>query len=160
MGEIVGAFGVRGWIKVRSYTEPPENILKYSPWFIAERGGPKQHLVLEGRPHGQAIIARLEGLTDRERAMGLKGSAISVSRECFPAPEPGQFYWADLMDLRVHTVTGLPLGRVVNMIETGANDVLEVEGSRKYLIPFVVGEFIKEVRLDQGVLIVDWDPDF
>lgn len=160
VGEIVGAFGVRGWVKIRAYTDPPENILTYSPWLIAAEGGIKEYKVIEGRCHGRAVVARLEGISDREQAVRLQKCTISVPRNRFPAPRGGEYYWADLVGLEVYTVSGVPLGTVTDMMETGANNVMEVQGDRQRLIPFVIGEFVKEVRLDQGILVVNWDPEF
>jgi 16S rRNA processing protein RimM len=160
VGEILGAFGVRGWVKVHSYTQPPENILKYSPWLIGANGNAEECKVIEGRRHGNTVVACLESITDRDRAALLRGSAISVPRDRFPPPKPGEFYWTDLVGLEVRTTAGVVLGKVANMMETGANDVMNVHGDRERLIPFVMGEFVKEVRLDEGILIVDWDPDF
>jgi 16S rRNA processing protein RimM len=160
VGEVLGAFGVRGWVKVHSYTQPPENILKYSPWLIGADGSAEERKVLEGKRHGNTVVARLDGLIDRDQAALLQKCAISVPRDRFPPPKPGEFYWADLVGLEVRTTAGILLGKVASMMETGANDVMTVHGDRERLIPFIVGEFVKEVRIDEGVLIVDWDPDF
>lgn len=161
VGEILGAFGVRGWVKVKTHTHPPENILKYSPWYIAGNNEAKGYALVEGKRHGEGlVIARLEGLIDRDQAQLLQRHTISVSRDSFPQAKPGEYYWVDLIGLEVHTLQGTVLGKVVNMMETGANDVIEVQGDRERLIPFVVGDFVKEVRINEGLLIVDWDPDF
>jgi 16S rRNA processing protein RimM len=160
VGEVSGAFGVRGWVKVQSHTSPPENILKYSPWFMEEGGREQSFKVIEGQLHGNAVVAQLEGIADRDQASLLRKRSILVSREGFDPLEPGEYYWADLVGLEVRTVVGLSLGTVTNMIETGANDVMQVRGERERLIPFVVGEFVKDVRTGEGLVIVDWDPDF
>jgi 16S rRNA processing protein RimM len=160
VGEVLGAFGIRGWIKVQSHTDPPENILRYSPWFIGEAEAPEAFRVVAGRSHGYVVVAGLEGITDRDRAAFLGRKTISVERDQFPELPPDEFYWADLVGLEVRTTGGVVLGKVTGMIETGANDVLEVRGDRERLIPFVRGDFVKDVRLNEGVLIVDWDPDF
>lgn len=160
IGTILGPFGVRGWIKVQSHTDPPENILRYSPWFIAEQSGVGERRVLDGRRHGNVVVARVEGVTDRDQAALLQRAEISVPRYRFPPLKRGQYYWADLIGLEVRTTEGMVLGSVANMMETGANDVMEVRGERERLIPFVIGQCVKEVRLDDGVIIVDWDPEF
>lgn len=160
VGEILGAFGVRGWVKVQSHTQPPENILKYSPWFLDAQAGTKEYKVLDGRPHGHIFVARLEGIVDRDQAALLQRCKIAVPRERFPPLAPGKYYWTDLIGLEVRTVAGLTLGKIASMMETGANDVMEVHGDRERLIPFVMNEFIKSVNIDEGYLIVDWDPDF
>lgn len=160
VGEIVGAFGVRGWVKVQSFTDPPENILNYSPWTIGELSAGREYVVVDGSRHGNAVVARLEGVPDRDAAARLQKSAIAVPRSRLPPLPPGQYYWADLIGLEVRTPAGAVLGTVVNMMATGANDVMEVRGDRDRLIPFVTGEFVKEVRLDTGIVVVDWDPEF
>lgn len=153
---------MRGWIKVQSYTDPPENILNYSPWVVAEPESvaAKEYRVLGGRHQGQFIVARLEGVNDREQAALLRKSAISVPRTRFPPLRPNQYYWADLIGVEVRSQTGFVLGRVTNMMATGANDVMEVRGDREHLIPFVIGDFVKEVKLESRLIVVDWDPDF
>lgn len=160
VGEIVGPYGVRGWVKVHSHTSPPENILKYSPWLVADGGGAKPYRVLSGRLHGNIIVAQLEGVADRDQSASLRRCTISVPRGQFPPLQPGEYYWTDLVGLDVRTVDGVSLGTITDMIETGANDVMEVQGTRQRLIPFVIGQFVKDVRLSEGVVIVDWDPDF
>jgi 16S rRNA processing protein RimM len=160
VGEVVGAFGVLGWVKIRSYTDPPENILKYTPWALGSSKGQRTVKLIEGRPQGAAVVARVDGVGDRDQAIGLKGTRILVSRQCFPEVPPGTYYWADLIGLDVVTVTGLALGQVRCLLETGANDVLEVKGDRDRLIPFVVGEYVKAVDLVQKRITVDWDPEF
>ncbi len=160
VGEIVGAFGVLGWVKIRSFTEPPVNILHYAPWTLESSGATRCVKVIEGRPQGVAVVAHLEGVEDRDQAVSLRGARISVPRECFPEVSPGIYYWHDLVGLEVLTVSGVSLGEVRGLLETGANDVLDVRGDRDRLIPFVLGEFVKGVDLGEGCLTVDWDPEF
>lgn len=151
---------MRGWVKVQSATDPPENIFHYSPWTIGDLDAGKEYAVIDGRPHGNVVVARLEGITDRDQAGLLQKSLISVPRSRFPRLSHGQYYWTDLIGLEVRTQSGVVLGRVANMMETGANDVMEVRGDRDRLIPFVVGDVIKTVELNDGIVVVDWDPDF
>lgn len=160
VGEIVGAFGVLGWVKIRSYTDPPANILKYTPWALGSSEAARSAKLVEGRPQGVAVVARLEGVEDRDQAIALKGTRILVPRQCFPDASPGTYYWADLIGLDVVTVAGVALGKVRGLLETGANDVLDVKGDRDRLIPFVVGEFVKNVDLAESRITVDWDPEF
>jgi len=160
VGEIVGAFGVLGWVKIRSFTDPPANILKYIPWALGSSEAPRSARLVEGRPQGAAVVARLEGVEDRDQAIALKGTRILVPRQCFPEASPGTYYWADLIGLDVVTVAGVALGKVRGLLETGANDVLDVKGERDRLIPFVVGEFVKNVDLAESRITVDWDPEF
>jgi 16S rRNA processing protein RimM len=160
VGEIAGAFGVKGWVKIYSHTDPPDNILDYSPWTLKNQFGAKEYKVLSGRLHGGSVVAQLEGVDDRDQALKLRSSKILANRDRFPPLEPGQYYWADLIGLRVINLDGAELGTVAEILPTGANDVLVANGERERLIPFVIGQYVKEVNVDKGVVLVDWDPDF
>ena len=162
VGRIVGLFGVRGWGKGLSYTEPRDNILRYSPWYVCEGDTWRAVRLLDGRRHGSGIVAHLEGCTDRDAGAVLVQRDVAVRRAQLPKPAPGEYYWQDLIGLRVVTVAGEELGRVDHIMETGANDVLVVrsgqDGSHEELIPFVRGAVVTEVDLDHGLLRVDWEP--
>ncbi|MCC5794424.1 MAG: ribosome maturation factor RimM [Chromatiales bacterium] len=159
LGRISGVFGVRGWVKVFSWTRPRENILAYPRWQLELPDGRRETLrLLDGRQQGRGLVARLEGCSDADEAMCLVGAGISVAREELPPAGPGQYYWSDLEGLAVETTTGTGLGQVDSLIETGANDVLVVIGDRRRLIPFVHGQVVREVDLAAGRLVVDWDP--
>jgi 16S rRNA processing protein RimM len=159
-GEIAGAFGVRGWLKVHSYTDPPDNILNYSPWLIGDTVARQEFKVISGQRHGNSVVVHLEGVDTRDQALRLSKLSIFVDRGRFEPAKPGEYYWADLIGLEVRTTAGVSLGTVTGMMETGANDVMVVRGERERLIPFVLGTFVKNVDLNDGVLTVDWDPDF
>ncbi len=160
VGSVAGAFGTKGWIKVRSYTEPKENILTYSPWLLGTEQAVKEYAVIAGRPHGVAVIAQLADVTTRDEAASLRTSQIFIDRGRLPPLEPGKYYWTDLVGLEVYNCSGHKLGKVSALMETGANDVLIVRGERDRLLPFVLGQFVKEVNLDEGRMLVDWDADF
>jgi 16S rRNA processing protein RimM len=159
LGRIVGLFGVRGWIKVYSYTEPREAVLDYRDWLLGRDGGWQRVELAEGKRHGKAVIARLEGIDDRDAAAELIGSDIGVDRDALPEPEEGHYYWADLEGLAVVHRDGTELGRVACLLATGANDVLVVDGPVERLIPFVPGTVILDVDLAAGVIHVDWEWD-
>jgi 16S rRNA processing protein RimM len=159
LGRIVGLFGVRGWIKVYSYTEPREAVLDYRDWLLDRDGDWQRVELAEGKRHGKAVIARLEGIDDRDAAAELIGSDIGVDRDALPEPEEGHYYWADLEGLAVVHRDGTELGRVVCLLATGANDVLVVDGPVERLIPFVPGTVILDVDLAAGVIHVDWEWD-
>ena len=160
LGRIAGLFGIKGWVKVFSYTEPRINIADYPVWYLGFPDGARAMRVEECRAQGKAIVARLAGIEDRDQAAALVGANIGVRRDELPMPEPGSYYWADLEGLAVRTVEGFELGQVHHLIETGAHDVLVVRGERERLIPFVQGQTVTDVDLDQGLLVVDWDPDY
>jgi 16S rRNA processing protein RimM len=161
VGEIVGVYGIKGWVKVKSFTDPRENLLTYQPWFLSDKEGRSVDYELrEGRQQGKGLIARLESIEDRDAAAALLGYQIRVDRDALGTPEPGQYFWSDLCGLAVETADGVALGQVSSLIETGANDVLVVEGERRRLIPFVQEQVVKSVDLDSGRVVVNWDPDF
>lgn len=160
VGQVTGVFGVQGWVKVRSYTLPPDNILEYQPWWVRLHGEWREAPVSAGRSHGKGIVVRLEGHDDRDSARVLVGAPIGVSRTQLPPPSPGEYYWTDLVGLEVMNREGVSLGVVEYLFATGANDVLVVEGERERLIPFIKDQVVLEIDLKRGILKVDWDAAF
>ena len=161
LGQIVGAFGVRGWVKLQSHTEPRQALLDYRPWILRQRGIEREIVNVEGRPQGRGLVARLPDVETREAAEALVGTEIWVDRGKLPKPRRGEYYWIDLENQAVQTVEGTALGRVSHLFSTGANDVLVVvDGERERLIPFVPDQVVKRVDLDAGLIVVDWDPEF
>lgn len=160
LGKIAGAFGIKGWIKLQSWTDPPERILEYQPWQLQIAGHWSEWRVEESRRHGKNLIARLPGIADRNQAAALAGVEIAVSRDLLPATRPGEYYWTDLVGLEVRLSDGRSLGQVQDLMATGSNDVLVVRGERERLIPFIHGQVVKQVDLDAGLIRVDWDPEF
>lgn len=160
-GQISGVFGVKGWVKVFSFTQPRENILQYSPWLLQKNNQISEIKVIAGQRHGNAVVAELEGVSDRDSAAALMGSEILIRRQQLPKPKAGEYYWADLVGLTVLTESGVDLGKVDHLLETGANDVLVVvDGETERLIPFLQQQTVLNIDLDGGKMIVDWDPDF
>ena len=164
LGRVSGLFGVKGWVKVYSDTEPRDNILNYSPWYLRRQDGWQPYEVIAGRPHGKGIVAQLANCPDRDAAAELIGSTIAIRQDQLPAAGEDEYYWSELRGLKVITTLGIELGRVVSLMETGANDVLVVreadEPGREHLIPFIRQQVIQKVDLENGQLIVDWDPEF
>lgn len=152
---------MKGLVKVFSFTEPRENILKYSPWLLRKNGQSTEIKVVGGQRHGNAVVAELEGVSDRDVAASLMGSEILILRKQLPKPKAGEYYWADLIGLSVETDAGISLGIVDHLLETGANDVLVViDGETERLIPFLQKQTVLSIDLDAGKMVVDWDPDF
>lgn len=160
MGRISGLFGVKGWVKVFSHTSPRKGILDYKTWYLKRNGGWQAYMLAAGHAQGKGVVARLEGFDDRDQAATLMGSDIAIKREQLPKLNPGEYYWTDLEGLRVENLEGVDLGVVSHLFETGANDVMVVKGDRERLIPYTKGEAVKEVDLEAGLILVDWDPDF
>ena len=161
LGRIVGLFGVDGWVKVESYTEPRQRIFSYRPWLLKSAEETVEVDGAHGRAQGKGIVATLPGVTDRDAASGLIGAEIWIPRAALPKPKRGEYYWTDLEELDVINSEGVAFGKVSHLFSTGANDVLVVrDGERERLIPFVLEQFVKEVDFESGRITVDWDPDF
>ena len=135
-----------------------EAILEYQPWLLGEDKKPVK--IIDGRKQGKGLVALLPGFNDREQATTLVGQQIFVGRDQLPATAADEYYWADLEGLEVHTTQGHVLGRVEKLMETGANDVLVIRGQREHLVPFVQGQYVTCVDLENGLIEVDWDPEF
>lgn len=167
LGRIVGLHGVRGWVKVYSYTQPREKILDYTPWLLALNGASLPRAVKTGRMQGKGVVAQLEACADRDEAAALVGAEIRVRGDQLQQAGPDEYYWKDLVGLAVENRDGLPLGQIVALMETGANDVLVVHGTdpvteavTERLIPYVAGVIVTEVDIAARRMVVDWDADF
>jgi 16S rRNA processing protein RimM len=160
LGRISGVFGVKGWLKVHSYTEPRGNIVGFPVWTLRRDGVDSTVELEDGRSQSGSVVVKLRGVDDRDRAHELIGAEVFVERAELPECKPGEYYWMDLVGLEVRTVKGEPLGVVDHLVATGANDVLVLAGEPERLIPFVVGDVIRSVDLDAGVIVADWSPDF
>ena len=164
VGKIGSTFGVKGWVHVRSYTEPRDNILSYRPWLLQELNGNaevgwREIGSLETRMHTAGIVARLNSCDDRELAFCYRGRLVAVRREMFPETGTNEFYWLDLLGLLVVNEHKVKLGRVVEIIETGANSVLKVKNKQRcLLIPFV-RHYVVEVKRGERIAVC-WDPSW
>ncbi|MEY3288433.1 MAG: hypothetical protein RLZZ419_675 [Pseudomonadota bacterium] len=160
VGKISGVFGIKGWVKVFSFTESKENILSYSPWLLKKGNETKSVNVIDGKLQGKVVVAQLDGVTDRDQAASFMGWDIFITPDQLPKAAKDEYYWSDLIGLAVETNLGVQLGVVESLLETGANDVVIVKGERERVIPFLQGQTIIAIDLDAGTMIVDWDPDF
>ena len=172
VGTVGRAHGVRGWVRVRSDMEPPEDLLRHDTWLLERAGAWRPAAVRAARTHGAALVAHFEGIEDRDAAAELAGTRLGLPRDAFPVLDDGQYYWVDLIGLEVLDEGGESLGVVRKMIETGANDVMVVGpgpglggpaapgGARaaERVIPFVTGDVIREVDLGAGRIRVSWPP--
>lgn len=165
VGRIGAPHGVNGWVKVQSNTEPQDNLFAYAPLWLKTRHGVRTVKLLDFQPHGKAWIAHFDQVNDRDQAAELTNVTIAIERQQMAQLDEGDYYWEQLIGLRVMADTG-DLGEVVNLLETGANDVLVVKGDdnsvdrRERLIPFVTDQFITSIDLAAGQMQVDWDPEF
>ncbi len=160
LGRVSGVFGVKGWLKVHSYTEPRANIAQLGVWLLRLNGVDSPFDVEDSRSQGGSVVAKLRGLDDRDRALAWVGAEIVIEREGLPALAPNEFYWTDLEGLEVRTTAGEVLGKVDHLLATGANDVLVIGSSPQHLIPFIVGSVVKQVDLAARIIVVDWSTDY
>lgn len=167
LGQLTSPFGVQGWLKVFSYTDPITGILNYPEWIIEQ--GLEQRLVklAQGRQQGKALVVQLVGVQDRTAAEALAGAWVKVPKAALPQLPHGDFYWWQLEGLRVETNSGIALGVVSHLLSTGAaNDVLVVRAThpddpqQERLLPWLMDQVIVQVDLDSGLIVVDWDPEF
>lgn len=161
VGRLHGAFGVRGEVKLESFTDPATAIAQYLPWTLRDaRGVERVCPAVRVRAGGKGLVATFPGIADRDSAEATKGCEVLVPRSALPPPGPGEYYWVDLEGLRVVNAEGADFGTVSHLFSTGANDVLVARGERERMIPFVQPDFIHGVDFDAGVVTVDWDADF
>ncbi|AHE97361.1 ribosome maturation factor RimM [Thioalkalivibrio paradoxus] len=160
VGRVSGVYGVKGFVRIFSETEPRAAIAGFSQLWL-QRGDDWELLEVEsGRAHGRGVVLKFRETVDRDAACALVGSTLAVEREWLPPLEEGAYYWADLQGLRVETKDGVDLGRITGFIETGANDVMVVRNDRERLVPWVRGRYVLDVDLAAGLVRVDWDPEF
>jgi 16S rRNA processing protein RimM len=160
LGHVVGVHGVKGWLKIHSFTEPRENVVRFEEWTLAQAARRWRARLEAGRGQGPSVLAKLEGIDDRDAAIALIGAEIYVDRASLPGLGPREYYWTDLEGLEVHGRDGSVLGRVDHLIATGAHDVMVLDGRPGRLIPFVLDDIVTDVDLDAGRLVVDWDATY
>lgn len=166
-GKFGSSYGIRGWLRVFSFTEQEESLFDYRPWYI-KKHDKWQHVELESwKYHNQDLIVKLVGVDDRDEASLLTNNEIFVDSSLFPSLNEGNYYWKDLVGCRVVTVKGYDLGLVVELMETGSNDVLVVKanlkdafGAKERLVPYIESQVVKKVDLQSKSIEVDWEPDF
>jgi 16S rRNA processing protein RimM len=160
LGRVSGAHGVKGWIKVQSFTEPRENIAQFDSWILEVHGSERVVEVEGSKPQGNSMLVKLAGVEDRDAAQALTGALVAVMRSALPPCASGEYYWTDLEGLSVRTVDGQALGTVDHLLATGSHDVLVLGGPAARMIPFVAGTIVKDVDLAARVIVVDWDESF
>ncbi|TDP01117.1 ribosome maturation factor RimM [Marinomonas balearica] len=166
VGRITSVYGVKGWVKLYSHTEPMLGIFDYPHWWLKTSTGWKQIELDQGRTQGRGLVASIKGYTDRDIVREICGQDIYIDVKDLPELDEGDFYWSQLEGLTVTTKEGVLLGKVSQLMETGANDVVVVracEGSydrEERLIPYVPETYILDVNLESKEMVVDWDPEF
>jgi 16S rRNA processing protein RimM len=160
VGQLGKTYGVFGWVKVNSFTNPIENVLDYEPWFYQQKNQWIELPVNDAQSQGNSIVAHIEGYDTPEAARALTGIEIAVQRSQLPALAKDEFFWCDLVGLNVITTNGIELGTVSRLFYTGANDILVVQGNKEHLIPYIKDHFVLKVDIPKQTMIVDWDPEF
>ena len=155
VGRLGAAHGVRGWLRVQSFTDPPQRLFEWKRWFIRER----EMRMLEARPQGKGWIVRLEGVEERDAASQLTGQMILVDRESLPPTRGREYYRDDLVGFEARNVEGALLGVVDHFVDTPGNAVMVIKGAREHWVP-VTTQHLREVRVEARKLVVDWPEDF
>ncbi|HET9665068.1 MAG TPA: ribosome maturation factor RimM [Burkholderiales bacterium] len=159
MGRVSAPFGVAGWMRVQPYTAAVEGLLSYRTWWLGSGEQWKAYQVEQAHARGRALVAKLEGCEDRDSAARFRGNEVAVPRHLLPRTAANEWYWADLIGLKVISVGGEELGILSRILRTGANDVLVVQGVRERLIPFIE-DVVQEVDVPAGVIRVDWSAEY
>jgi len=159
IGTFGKTFGVRGWIKINSFTSPKRNIIDFKPWLIQKNNAWKEICVETSREHSDNIIVKLPNCNSPEEAQNFTNAKIAVWQKQLPKLQPNEYYWIDLIGLKVINLQEVELGVVQDLMATGANDVLIVAGDRKRLIPYI-SNIILSVDLAKKIIRVDWQQDF
>lgn len=159
MGRISAPFGIKGWLKIQPFTSDTDCLPALDMWWLGGDGNWQQYRVEVAQAQGRGVVAKLEGCEDREAALRFRGKQVAVTRDVLPRPEANEFYWADLIGLSVVNSAAQDFGKVTRILETGANDVLVVQGERERLIPFIA-DVIQTVDLAAGEIRVDWGADY
>lgn len=173
VGRITAAYGIKGWVKVHSYTDPPENIFQFDTWLLGNAATASAGVSVKidsYKQHGKGFVACVKGYNDRTAAEAICQRDILVDRGELPVLPEGEYYWQQLIGLRVISCYGEPaspqlLGVISSLMETGANDILVVSpcsdsiDQRERLLPYVE-MYVLKVDLANQQMLVDWDPAF
>ena len=161
MGRIVAAQGLQGWVKVQAFTELLDTLIDYKTWQIGNNNLPWREIkVLECKPHTKVLVAKLDGVLDRTAAENCKGLLIAVPRRSLPEQDNDEYYWSDLIGMDVVNLEGEQMGKVDNLLDMGANDILCVRSDKgEILIPFL-SHVVQKVSLAEKLIRVDWQMDY
>lgn len=160
MGYIKGVFGIKGWLKIAADTEYTDSLLDYPEWQLVKNGQSLNVTLEAGKVVNGELQVKFEGINDRDQAFALRGYTIEIPRSEFAPAEEDEYYWADLVGMTVTNTENMTLGTVKNLMETGAHDVLVVDGEYgQKLIPFV-SQFIVNVDTEKKIITADWGQDY
>jgi len=167
LGKVGSVYGIKGWLRIHSFTDEPDAILDYFPWSLKLGNNTRTVDITDWRKHNKGIIVKVGGIDDRDDAQALVGSEIFTNESSLPELPQGDYYWRDLIGMAVVTTKGYDLGVVSDMLETGANDVLVVKANlndgfskKERLIPYLLEQVVESVSIENKQICVDWDPGF
>jgi len=167
LGKVGAVYGIKGWLKIHSFTDEIDAILDYFPWSLKLGNKTQTVEITDWRKHNKGLIVKVGNIDDRDEAQALVGSEILTSETSLPNLPQGEFYWRDLIGMSVVTTQGYDLGVVSDMMETGANDVLVVKANlndgfskKERLIPYLLDQVVESVSIENKQICVDWDPGF
>jgi 16S rRNA processing protein RimM len=159
LGRIGSPYGVLGWMHIQSFTEPLEGVLDYPVWTLRLGPGPQSsHRLAEGRIQGRGVVARLDGVSDRDAAALLRGAMIEVRRSALPPPGKREYYRGDLLGFAVRNLEGVELGKLDHFVDGTATAMMVVVGTAEYWIP-AIPQYLRKVDLESRLLSVDWPAD-
>jgi 16S rRNA processing protein RimM len=160
VGRIAAPFGVHGWVKVQPLMNGAV-LLECKTWHLGrDEAAFREVEVMEAAQHGKTVIARLDGIADRDAASTLVGERIAVPASALPGREEGEYYWSELIGLSVINRSGEVLGKVSGLLETGVHDVLVVrDGDTERLLP-MVGAVVDKIDIEAGEIRVEWGRDW
>ena len=162
VAQIKSAHGLKGFVKIKSFTSPPENIVKFLIWFISDKEGKNWSRLPEFKchQHGELFLATLANCSNREEALELRGCLIGINRDAMEQTRSDEYLWVDLLGCSVSNAAGYNFGLAENLIETGSSDVMEIVGPNgKFLIPFS-DKYLRKVDLELKLITVDWEKDW
>lgn len=157
VGKVGAPYGIKGYLKIHSFTEWVGTIFEYTPWYLKNENGWQSIKVTDGREHGKGIIAKFEGLNTPESARALTGKIIGIKRSQLPQLQKDEYYWSDLEGLTVINQDGKVLGKIIYILETGSNDVLVIKDEKEHAIPYLPGSVVLSVDLVKREMHVNWE---
>jgi 16S rRNA processing protein RimM len=165
VGTIGAPYGVKGWVKITTFTHEQDGVFTYTPWLLGQEN--KEYVVDQWRTHNKGLVAKLVGVETRDDAESIKNLDISIKAQQLPQLAGDDFYWRELVGMQVVTEKGYSLGVVKELFETGANDVMLIKanlndafGQKERMVPYLLDQVVKQVDREAKTITVDWDPAF
>lgn len=162
MGRFGRPVGIQGQIKLFVFSKAQANIEDYQPWHIKNSAGQWEIVNCKNiKQRDKFLAVNIAGINSRETAQAFTSKEVAIERSVLPTLPDGEYYWRDLIGMNVINKKSIKLGKVTELLETGANDVLIIKsGDKKHLIPFLIDKFVLDISLKENLITVDWDESF